>query len=67
MLKIMTKILNSKLLISDNMKIKNVFAKGYAPNCFEESFVIKKITNTVPWKYLMADLNGEEIIGTSHE
>ena len=67
MLKVMTKILNSKLKISEDMKIKNIFAKNYTPNCFKEVFVIKKIKNTIPSKYLMADLNGEKIIGEPHE
>ena len=48
-------------------KYKNIFAKGYTPNCSEEIFVIKKIKNTVPWTYLINDLNGEEIIGTFYE
>ena len=30
-------------------------------------FVIKKIRNTVPWTYVLNDLNGEEIIETFHE
>ena len=67
MLKVMTKILNSKLKISEDMKIKNIFAKNYTPNCFKEVFVIKKIKNTIPSKYLMADLNGEKIAGEPHE
>ena len=37
------------------------------PNCSEEIFVIKKIKNTVPWTYVINDLNGEEIIGTFYE
>ena len=48
-------------------KYKNVFAKGYTPNFFEEVFVIKKIKNTVPWTYVINDLNGEQIIGTFYE
>lgn len=67
MLKVMTKILNSKLKISEDMKIKNIFAKNYTPNFFKEVFVIKKIKNTILSKYLMADLNGEKIIGEPHE
>ena len=27
-------------------------------------FVVSKIKNTVPWTYVIGDLNGEEIIGT---
>ena len=48
-------------------KYKNIFAKGYMPNWSEEIFIIKKIKNTVPWTYVINDLNGEEIIGTFYE
>ena len=48
-------------------KYKNIFAKGYTPNWSEEVFVIKKVKNTVPWTYVIDDLNGEEIIGTFYE
>ena len=43
-------------------KYKNIFAKGYMPNWSEAVFVIKKVKNTVPWTYVINDLNGEEII-----
>ena len=46
------------------LKYKNVFGKGYAPNWSEEIFVIKKVKNTIPWTYVIEDLNGEEIFGT---
>ena len=29
--------------------------------------MIKKVKNTVPWAYIINDLNGEEIIGTFYE
>ena len=45
-------------------KYKNIFAKGYTPNWSEEVFVIKKFKNTVPWTYVINDLNVEEIMGT---
>ena len=48
-------------------KYKNIFAKGYMPNWSEEVFVTKKVKNTVPWTYVINDLNGEEIIGTFYE
>ena len=48
-------------------KYKNIFAKGYMPNWSEEVFVIKKVKNTVPWTYVINDLNGEEIMGTFYE
>ena len=37
------------------------------PNWSEEIFIIKKIKNTVPWAYVINDLNGEEITGTFYE
>ena len=30
-------------------------------------FVINKIKNTVPWTYVISDLNGEEITGSFYE
>ena len=36
-------------------------------NWSEEVFFIKKVKNTVPWTYVINDLNGEEIIGTFYE
>ena len=37
------------------------------PNWSEEVFVVDKIKNTVPWIYVINDLNGEEITGTFYE
>ena len=48
-------------------KYKNIFAKGYMPNWSEEVFAVGKIKNTVPWKYVINDLNGEEINGIFYE
>ena len=48
-------------------KYKNIFAKGYTLNWSEEVFIIKKVKNTVPWTYVINDLNGEEIIITFYE
>ena len=48
-------------------KSKNIFAKRYMSDCSEEIFIIKKIKNTVPWTYVINDLNGEESIGTFYE
>ena len=41
----------------------NIFAKGNTPNWSEEIFVVKKVKKTVPWTYVINDLNGEAIIG----
>ena len=48
-------------------KYKNIFAKGYTPNWYEEVFVIKKAKNTVPWTSVINGLNGKEIIRTFYE
>ena len=59
-----------KFKVGDRVRIskyKNIFAKGYTPNWSEEVFVIKKVKNTVPWTYVINDLNGEEITGTFYE
>ena len=59
-----------KFKVGDHVRIskqKNIFAKGYAPNWSEEVFVVSKIKNTVPWTYVVSDLNGEEITGSFYE
>ena len=59
-----------KFKVGDRVRIskyKNIFAKGYIPNWSEKVFAIKEIKNTVPWTYVINDLNGEEIIGTFYE
>ena len=43
-------------------KFKNTFAKGYTPNWRKEIFIINKINDTVPYTYILEDLNDEEII-----
>ena len=60
-----------KFKVGDHVRLskyKNIFAKGYMLNWSgEEGFVIKKVKNTVPWTYVINDLNGEEITGTCYE
>ena len=59
-----------KFKVNDHFRIskyKNIFTKGYAPNWSEEIFVVKKIKNTVPWTYVIGDLNGAEIVGSFYE
>ena len=61
---------NPKFKVGDHVRIskyKNIFPKGYMPNWSEEIFVISKMKNTIPWTYVLNDLNGEEIIGTFYE
>ena len=64
----MKKILNLK--VGDHVRIsnyKNIFAKRYTPNWSGEIFVISKIKNTVPWTYVISDLNGGKIVGTFYK
>ena len=61
---------NPKFKVGDHIRIskyKTIFAKGYMPNWSGEIFVVSKIKNTVPWTYVLNDLNGAEIIGTFYE
>ena len=48
-------------------KYKNIFAKGYTQNWSEEVFVFSKIKDTVPWTYVISDLNGKPITGSFYE
>ena len=51
----------SKFKVGDHSRIseyENIFAKDFVPNWSEEIFVIKKIKNTLPWRYAISDLNG---------
>ena len=53
--------------MSEFLNRKNIFAKGHTPSQSEEVFVVSKIENTIPWTYVINDLNGEEIIGKFYE
>ena len=55
-----------KFKIGDYVRIfkyKIIFTKGYTPNWSEEIFVINRIKNTVPWTYVINDLNDEKNFG----
>ena len=59
-----------KFKVCDHVRIsksKNIFEKGYVPNWSEDVFVIKKVKITVPWTYVISDLNGEEIVRMFYE
>ena len=59
-----------KFKVGDHIRLskyKNIFATGYTPNWSEEVFVIRKIKNTVLWTYVISDLHGKEITGSSYE
>ena len=52
---------DAKFKIGDHARISEY------NNWSEEVFVIIKVKNTVPWTYIISDLNGEEIDGTFYE
>ena len=59
-----------KFKLGDHVTIsqyKYIFAKGFTQNWSEEVFEINKVENTVPWTYVINDLNGEKKIGTFSE
>ena len=59
-----------KFKVGDCVRIskhKTVFAKGYTQNWSEEVFVVSKIKNTVPWTFVISDLNDEPIAGMFYE
>ena len=59
-----------KFKVGDRVRIskyKNIFSKGYTENWSEEVFIISKIKSTVPWTYVISDLNGEPITGIFYE
>ena len=61
---------DSRFKVGDRVRIskfKNIFAKGYTPNCSKEIFIVEKINDTVPYTYNIKDLNGEEIIGSFYD
>ena len=48
-------------------KYKSSLAKGYTSNWYEEVLIIKKVKNTVPWTYVVKDLNEKKVVGTFYE
>ena len=58
-----------KSKVADHVRIskyKNIFAKKYNPN-WSEVFVVSKNKITVPWTYVISDLNGGPITGSFYE
>ena len=57
---------DSRFKVGDRVRIskfKNIFAKGYTPNCSKEIFIVEKINDTVPNTYNIS----EEIIGSFYD
>ena len=54
-----------KFQVDDHVRIlnyKNTFAKVYTLNWLDEDFVIRKTKNTVPWTYVVNNLNGAKLV-----
>ena len=61
---------DTKFKVGDHVRIskcKYIFAKRCTPNWSEGVFLIKKVKNTIPWPYVINDLNGDEIIEIFYE
>ena len=59
-----------KFKVDDRVRIskyKKIFAERYASNWSEDVFVVSKIKNTLPWTYVISDVNGEEIAGSFYK
>ena len=62
------KIPNLNLVIMlEYQNTKTFWLKDILQIGSEEVFVVSKIKNTVPWTYVISDLNGELIAGTFYE
>ena len=48
-------------------KYINIFEKSYSPNSCEEVYAIKNVNDTVPWTYVINDLNCKEVIEKFYE
>ena len=56
-----------KFEVAENVRIskyKEIFAKGYTPNCWKEDFVIKEVKDALQWTYATGDSKRQIIFGT---
>jgi hypothetical protein len=56
---------NNKYAVGDHVRIskhREVFDKGYTPNCSNEIFLIRKVKLTNPTTYLLKDMNGNSYL-----
>ena len=59
-----------KFKVGDHVRIskyKDIFPKGYTPNWSKDVLVVSKFKHTLPWTYVINDLNREEIMVTAYE
>ena len=56
--------------VGDHVKIskyKNSFYKKLSSKLVWKSFFDRKVKSTMPWTYVISDLNGEKIVGTFYK
>ena len=53
--------------MSEFQNLKMYLLKDMHLTGVKKSFLLKKIKNTVPWTYVISDLNGEEIVRSFYE
>ena len=64
----MIKVLNLKLVITQEFLNRKIFLlKDTQQIGLEMLLLLVKLKKTVPWTYVINDLNGEEIIGKFYE
>ena len=62
--KIIRKVLILKLVIMSEYQNRKIFLQNAVFQiCLKKFFLIKKVKNTLPWTYLISNLNREEIDG----
>ena len=57
----------SKFKVGENVGIPQCFCKRLYSKLVLISFVVKKVENTIPWIYVISDLNRENIVGTFYK
>ena len=46
------------------LKYQNIFEKACLQIFQQKIFLLRKVKSTVPWAYVISDLNSEEVVGT---
>ena len=59
--------LNLKLVKILEYQNTKTFLLKYILQISQKNFLINEVKNTIPWTYVINNLNGEEIIGAFHE
>ena len=55
------------MIIQEYQNINTFLKKDYTLNSSDKVFMVKKVDNSVPWAFVISDLNGKEIVGTFYK